>query len=244
MQIRHAALLTALLLAGCQSPGRLIRPVVSRDVHEIGTRMRGAPIIVLAEIEEMRRILGPRDLPKRPSEFAPGGYFMPIPIVLAEIRARVPLVLRGSTPSEITFYSWILAYGSHGGYRLFNANPDTTHLLFLEQNGPYLHTVGDYPAHDLEMRESYVPIFTRRWRQDRPQDLTDIERLTAAWIETNLETLSSPGPPHYCRDYMDLVKLTGFDFIQSQLAAHCRAFPTALGQASACSAWKWGNGPR
>jgi hypothetical protein len=244
MRALYAAPLIALLLASCQSPGRLIHPIVSRDVHETAARLRGAPIIVVAEIVEMHPILGPRDLPIKPSAATPGGYFMPIPVVLAEIRARVPLMLRGSAPSNITFHSWVLAHGGVGGYRSFNASPSTTHILFLEQKGPYLHTVGDFPAHDLEMRTSYLPLFIKHWQQNRPQTLTDLQRLAAAWIETSLETLSSPGPPHYSYEYMELVKLTGFDFIQSQLAIHCRNFPIAIGQASACSAWKWGAGPR
>ena len=242
MQVWYAALLTALLLAGCQSPGRLIRPIVSRDVHEIGARMREAPIIVLAEIMEAWQIISAREVPKPSQEFGP--VASTIPLELVGMRARVPLVLRGSASSEITFYSWTWAGGKHGGPRLFHIHPGTVHVLFLRQEGPHLHTVGDYPAHDVELKKSQIPALTKRWQQSRAGALSDMERLTAALIETNLEMPDSPVPHHFTEIYTDVVDLAGVDFIQSQLAAHCRAFPTALGQAAACSAWKWGNGPR
>lgn len=231
-----------LLLAACQSPEGVIQPVVSRDVHEIGARMRSAPIIVVAEIEETWQIIATRDIAKPSQEFEP--VTRTIPLELVRTRAKVPLVLRGTAPSQITFYSWTWAGGKHGGLRLFRSNPGTAHLLFLKQEGPYLRTVGDYPAYDVELQRSCIPIFTKHWRQNRPSTLNDLERLTAALIETHLDTLESAEPPHYPPLYLDLVGLTGFDFIQAQLGVHCHEFPTSPGRASACGAWKWGEGPR
>jgi hypothetical protein len=115
--------------------------------------MKSAPSIVVAEIQDVKFVSNePREVDKPPGI---GGPVVPrIPLYLARMSAKVMLTLRGTETHRVQFYSCVWASGKHGGPRLFHVSPGSVHVLFLRNDSGYLHTVGDYPSYDLELRTS------------------------------------------------------------------------------------------
>ena len=152
--MRRWWLVAALGAIGCQSPERILRPVIHSNKEERISAIRLAPIVPMVEIQDHTLSRQPREVDKPPQI---GGPMMPrIPLYLAKISAKVLLTLRGSLPDEIQFYSWVWSSGKHGGPRLFQPSPGSLHILFLHDESGYLHTVGDYPAYDLEIQRRWL----------------------------------------------------------------------------------------
>ena len=133
-----------LLSAGCGSPVNVIRPVIYAQDDQAASAMRSAPVILLVRITGLKLTGDVRNVEKPPEV---GGPMVPaIPLHLARITADVLLTLRGPVRATVELYSWVWASGSHGGPRLFHPNPGAIRVLFLRDEGGYLHTVGDYPS--------------------------------------------------------------------------------------------------
>jgi hypothetical protein len=228
---------SAFLTIDCRGPQNSIRPVIHAKDEDRIAAMRAAPIIVVAEIQNRRVFSKPQEV-VMPSAVNP--MVASIPLNLAEISAKVLLTVRGSERSDIQFYSWIWASGNHGGRRLFHASPESIHVLFLKEESGYLHTVGDYPAYDLEIRHRWLPAFLADWRAGYEQGGGLIERVVAVRIKAELETaptdLSSLPPDR--RDWWwcdgELMELTSASFIGRQLDSLCRSLSNPVGRVAAC----------
>lgn len=220
-----------MLFAACQSPARTIQPTLSNRHTDMYAVMKTAPFIALAEIVQSKPIGGVREVEARP-------------LKLFAITARVPLVLRGSLPDTITFHSWLFAGGKHGGPRLFHAHDGSLHSLFLKRVGPYLHTVGDYPAHDLELHRSWAPRLVQSWKDLAAKYPNIFERLTHALIEAELQDDQSPRLSHYSPLDFDLQGITSRAFVQSAFESHCASATNPAIRAAACTTARWAQGPR
>ena len=152
----------------------------------------------------------------------------------AEFDVNKPLKLRGSVGRTVEFYSWVWASGSHGGPRLFHPTPGSSHVIFLRQDGGYLHTVGDYPSYDLELRSRWLPALLSAWNSGEATGTDPLERLVALRFRAEFEGLSESqlredfgdrGPivNHYwATDLGDLVRIVGPFFVVAQLDDLCR----------------------
>lgn len=179
-------LAVALLMASCNSPSRAIRPVIHARDEDKYQAMKSAPVIVLAEIVKAKLVSGAREVEK--PEGVGGPVTPTIPLHLAKISAKVLLTLRGTEGEAVEFYSWVWASGSHGGPRLFYVGPGSKHILFLREEGGYLHTVGDYPAYDLEISSVWLPEFQSEFKSTRYAKEADFEgaqsRRLAQWFRS------------------------------------------------------------
>ncbi len=231
MRALYCALLIPMLFAACHSPTRTIQPILNNRHTDTYAAMKTAPFIALAEIVESKPIGGVRDVETRPLQ-------------LFAITAGVPLVLRGSLPETITFHSWLFAGGKHGGPRLFHAGDGSLHILFLKRDGPYLHTVGNYPAHDLELHRSWAPRLVQSWKERATNYPNIFERLAHALIEAELQDDSSPRLSHYSPLDFDLQGITSRAFVQSTFESHCASDTIPAARAAACATARWAQGPR
>jgi hypothetical protein len=228
-------LAVALLTAACNSPSRAIRPVIHARDEDKYQAMKSAPVILLAEIVNAKLISGARQVEK-PKEVA-GPMTPTIPLHLARVSARVLLTLRGTERQAVEFYSWVWASGSHGGPRLFHVWPGSKHILFLREEGGYLHTVGDYPAYDLEVSSDWLPEFESELKSTRESSFDLFERIATVRLRAELAT---PGDsradfPFPLLDEVDLMGLTSPFFVASKLDSYCRSFPNRVGRLAACA---------
>lgn len=188
-----AATLTALSFVtissiACHSPATVIRPMIYAQDDEAASVMRSAPMILLVKISALS-MTGDRRCVAKPPQV--GGPMCPtIPLHLARIRADVLLTLRGPVQDQVEFYSWVWASGSHGGPRLFSPTPGRFRVIFLRNEGGYLHTVGDYPSYDLELPSSWVPALLSDWNSAYETGLDPVERLVAVRFRAEFEALS------------------------------------------------------
>ena len=206
--------------------------------------MRSAPLIFVARISEVNLTGAMRDVAKPPDV---GGPSLPtIPLHLARINADVLLPLRGEVGTTVEFYSWIWASGSHGGPRLFYPYPGRIRVLFLNQSDGYLHTVGDYPAYDLELRAAWMPRLLKAWNAGERKDDEVLHRLVALRLRAELEALSEQtlrddfdeqGPRvnhHHGLDLWDLWEITSEPFVLQELASICRQSVNPAARFEAC----------
>ena len=206
--------------------------------------MRSAPLILLVKISALS-LTGDRRCVEKPSEV--GGPMCPaIPLHLARITADVLLTLRGPVQDQVEFFSWVWASGSHGGPRLFSPNLGAFRVIFLRNEGGYLHTVGDYPSYDLQLPSSWVPTILSDWNSAYGTRLDPLERLVALRFRAEFETLSvsqlredfdSHGQRvnHYwATDLQDLVRVVGPFFVVSQLDSICHHSANPSARLAAC----------
>jgi hypothetical protein len=202
--------------------------------------MKSAPLILLVEIVSSELTGDMRMLGKSPET---GGPMVPeIPLHLARIQAKVLIAVRGSASQVVEFYSWVWASGSHGGPRLFHPTPGGGRVVFLRPEGGYLHTVGDYPAYDLEVPHSLVPRLVDLWNSG--QESGDaLERLVALRIRADFEdrsftpSLKAADLSRYSAridGFADLMELRGPLFIASQFDKTCRGLTNPFGRIAAC----------
>lgn len=233
-----------LFSAACGSPGRSIRPVIYAQNDQASLAMRSAPVILLVKITTVK-LPGDLRTVARPAEV--GGPMTPaIPSYLARVEADVLLKLRGSVGSSVGFYSWVWASGKHGGPRLFHPTPGSSHVIFLRQDGGYLHTVGDYPAYDLEISPRWLAPLVSAWNSRHESGADPLERFVALRLRAEFDGLSNSqlrenvggeGPvprDYYVRDLPDLVRLVGPLFVATQLDGICRHSTNPSGRFAAC----------
>jgi hypothetical protein len=207
--------------------------------------MKSAPVILLIEVTTVKLTGGMR-IVEKPAEV--GGPMTPtIPLYLARIRAKVMLTLRGPIRSSVEFYSWVWASGKHGGPRLFHPVPGSSHVIFLRQEGGYLHTVGDYPSYDLELRARWLPALLSGWNSDREPGADPLEHLVGLRLRAEFEGLSTSEfhaefndnvpirGDYLVHDLPDLVRLVGPFFVATQLDDICRSSKNQFGRFAACS---------
>jgi hypothetical protein len=229
---RLGAALLAAALCTAASPANRIPTVIHAREEDKYQAMKSAPLIILGEVVNAKLISEARDVEK-PKEV--GGPMTPtIPLHLAQISAKVLLTLRGTERSSVQFYSWVFASGKHGGPRLFHVSPGSSHILFLREDGGYLHTVGDYPAYDLEVPSQWLPAFISQWNagQDNGSDL--LERLATTRLRTELEEMTSNRRDYWSYNTFDLIGLTSPFFIANKLDAFCHQFRNPFGRYAAC----------
>jgi len=228
-------LAAALLTAACNSPSRAIQPVIHARDEDKYQAMKTAPVILLAEIVGAKLVSGAREVEK-PKEV--GGPMAPtIPLHLARVSARVLLTLRSTERQAVEFYSWVWVSGKHGGPRLFHVYPGSKHILFLREEAGYLHTVGDYPAYDLEIPSAWLPAFLAEWKLNRESSSDLFERIATARLRAELGTLADSRAdfPFPRLDRVDLMGLTSPFFVASKLDSYCRSFPNRFGRLAACA---------
>jgi hypothetical protein len=233
-----------LLSVACSSPANVIRPVIYAQDDQAAFAMRSAPVILLVRIA-VRSMTGDVRNVKKPPEV--GGPMVPtIPLHLARINADTLLTLRGPVRGTVEFYSWVWASGSHGGPRLFHPNPGAIRVVFLRDEGGYLHTVGDYPSYDLELPSRWLPALLSAWNSGEESRADPLERLVALWFRAEFESLSEsqlredfgddgPKVNHYwARDLGDLVRIVGPFFAVTQLDDICRYSTNPSARFAAC----------
>ncbi len=176
-----------------------------------------------------------------------GGPMVPaIPLFLARINADVLITVQGQTRTAVEFYSWIWASGSHGGPRLFQPRPGAIRVVFLRDEGGYLHTVGDYPSYDLVLHSDWLPMLLSAWKSSQRSGGDPVERLLALRIRAEFESLSESqlrahfgddGPKvnyHWATDMDDLVRLGGPFFVVTQLDDICLHSTNPSARFAAC----------
>lgn len=227
----------------CHSAATVIRPVIYPQ-DEAASAMRSAPRILLVRIAALRMTGAAKCVEKPPGV---GGPMCPtIPLHSAQINAEVLLTLRGPVQDQVEFYSWVWASGSHGGPRLFHPYPGGIRVVFLRTEGPYLHTVGDYPSYDLELPSRWVPTLLSDWKSGYKSRADPLERLVALRFRAEFEDLTvnqlqedfgSDGPRvnHYwATDLQDLIRLVGPFFVVTQLDSICHHSANPSARLAAC----------
>jgi hypothetical protein len=210
-----------------------IRPLIHANGEQKAAAMRGAPLIFLGKIQNTNLYSEPRQVEKPASV---GGPMIPlIPLHLAKISAKPLLFMRGSNTGPVEFYSWIWASGKHGGPRLFHATPDSFHVLFLIPDAGYLHTVGDYPSYDIEIRSYCVPNFIAKWESGFLREADMLERIVAVLLKAELESVGEKEASGYWLNTPELVELTSRKFVTGQLSRLCTSLPNPSGRTKACS---------
>jgi hypothetical protein len=223
---------TTLAITGCRSPFSGIRPDISASDKQRIAAMKSAPIIVLAEIDDAILSSQSRQVAKPPGI---GGPMMPsIPLHLATVTAKSLLVLRGTAPSRLRFYSWVWASGKHGGPRLFTTSNGDVHFLFLKKDSNYLRTVGDYLAYDIRLPVRLVAPFIAGWHSGYEHQRTAVERLVAVGLRAELENIRT-GQTDYCLSTAQLEELTSATFVTDQLNSLCESISNPVGRATACA---------
>jgi len=239
------ALLTAvLLIVACDSPPRAVRPVIYANNDQAAVAMRTAPTILLVRIGEVRMIGRERSVAKPPGVGGPNAPT--IPLHLARIGAEVLLTVHGQVRPSVEFYSWVWDSGSHGGPRLFHPTPGGIRLIFLRDEGGYLHTVGDYPSYDLELRSSWLPALLSSWKSEQMSGADPLVRLIALRLRAELEGVTEQqlredfgeeGPRvnhHWVTDLGDLVRVAGPFFVVNQLDQLCLDARSPSARFAAC----------
>jgi hypothetical protein len=163
----------------------VIRPVIHANDAQKAAAMRSATVVVLATIERAELFEKARDVEKPAGIGGPDIPVIPLRLARISIKPLVSLVGEGTPPTE--FYSWVWASGKHGGPRLFHPTPDSVHVLFLTEDSGYLHTVGDYPAYDLEVSSRLVQNFIDTWRAGYFQGADLLERIAAVRLKAEFE---------------------------------------------------------
>ena len=158
-----------------------------------------------------------------------------IPLHLAKITAKPLLSIRGTATGPVEFYSWIWASGKHGGPRLFSATPDSVHVLFLTRDSGYLHTVGDYPAYDIEVRLQFVQRFIANWEAGYLRGADLLERIAAVRLKAELESLEEAEAAKYWLNAWELATLTSREFVATELSNLCTSLTNTGGRAKACA---------
>lgn len=222
----------------------VLRPVIYALEAEAAMAMRSAPVILVVEVTKVTPTGDMRIVEKPPGV---GGPNTPtIPLNLARIEAKVLLTLRGPTRAKVEFYSWVWESGKHGGPRLFRPYPGSNHIIFLRQEGRYLHTVGDYPSYDLELNSRLMPALLAEWHSGRGNADNPLERLVACRLHAEFDNLSAseinaqfkdsvPIPrEYYLHDVHDLVRLAGDLFLANELDGVCRHSTNRFGRIAAC----------
>lgn len=244
-----AALSAGALLSGsCGSPAGVIHPVIYADDDQAAAAMRNAPLILLVRIADVRTTGDVRSVAKPPEV---GGPDQPtIPLHLARINADVLLTVRDTMrePARTTvqFHSWVWASGKHGGPRLFHPDPGGIRVVFLREEGGYLHTVGDYPSYDLPLRPAWVPAMVSAWKSWQASAAGPLERLVAFRLRAEIEGLTDKqlrdgfghdGPKvnhHWVTNIHELVRLVGPLFVVTQLDGLCLRSGSPPARFAAC----------
>jgi hypothetical protein len=238
MSIRQCILTLALAAVPCfatdfENAWHVIRPIIHANDEQKTTAMRSASIVVLAEIQEVEVFDKPRVVEK---PAAVGGPMVPtIPLHLARISAKRLLTIRGNGTGPLDFYSWVWASGKHGGPRLFHATPDSVHVLFLNYDSGYLHTVGDYPAYDVEVPSQFMQKFITTWEAGYLQGADLLERIAAVRLKSELESVRGTEAVAYSSRVWELAVLTSVEFVVSQLSTLCTTLANPGGRATACA---------
>jgi hypothetical protein len=233
-----------LLSFACGSPANAIRPVIYANHDEAAAAMRGSPVILAVRVVRLKMTGDVRNVAKPPSV---GGPMVPtIPLHLVRINADVLLTVHGQVRTTVEFYSWIWASGTHGGPRLFRPGPGAIRVVFLREEGGYLHTVGDYPSYDLELRSKWVPALLSAWNSGQESGADPLERLVALRLRAELEGLSEnelredfgdEGPRvnhHWVTGLFDLVRIVGSYFVVTHLDDICQLSRNPSARFAAC----------
>ncbi len=194
--------------------------------------MKSAPVILLAEFTSATPSSAIREV-KKPAEV--GGPMAPtISMGLMQISARVLVTIRGSQPETVLFYSWIYAGGKHGGSRLFNPLPGSVHIVFLREDSGILHTVGDYPAYDVEVPTRWLAAFASEWNSGQNIGPDPLERIVAAHLAAEFEGVPDGEREHYSPGLQTLIGITSPFFVARQLDIMCRQLANPAGRSAAC----------
>jgi hypothetical protein len=197
--------------------------------------MRNAPLVLLAEMQSVALLGGPREV-ARPEEM--GGPMAPkIPLYLAKMSAKILLPLRGTETGTITLYSWVWASGMHGGYRLFRPGKGSVHILFLKSESGYLHTVCHYPNCDLEASSKWSGPFVDWWHAGYAKDLNLPERIVATRLKAGFEAIRD-ARDEFWPSPMELPDFTSPAFFLKQLQFLCRDVVSLPGRRLACSGYE------
>jgi hypothetical protein len=118
---------------------------------------------------------------------------------------------------------------------LFHTEPESVHVLFLAQDSGYLHTVGDYPAYDVEVRLPFVQPFITNWDAGYLHGADLLERVSAVLLKAELESLDEAEAAKYWLNSWELVTLTSREFVATQLSNLCTTLTNPGGRAKACA---------
>ena len=231
-------------LCSCRGPVSPVRAVIYASDEEAGRAMREAPLIVVVRMGELK-LTGEERMVEKPAGV--GGPNVPaIPLHLAKISAEVLLTVRGQAGGRVEFFSWVWASGHHGGPRLFRPDRDGVRVLFLRDEGGYLHTVGDYPSYDLELRPAWLPAMKAAWGAGQGSEADPVRRLVAARLRAELEGLTEAGlregfgedgprvNHHWVTDLYDLVRVTDPYFVVSEMDRVCVQSGNPAARFAAC----------
>jgi len=144
--------------------------------------------------------------------------------------------MRGPEHDAVKFYSWMFAGGKHAGSRLFRASPGSVHLVFLREDYGILHTVGDYPAYDLEFPTGWLPAFISLWGSGQTLDADLFERIAAVRLRAEFESIPAAEREYFSPGMHTLIGLTSPFFVAKQLDTLCRDLANPFGQFAACYA--------
>jgi hypothetical protein len=188
---------------------------------------------MIAEMLDYKLVTGPREVEE------PGDAVNPkprmVPLHLARMSANVLLPLRGGQRGTMQFYCWVWMSGKHGGARLFRPFPGYVHLLFLREQGGYLHTVGDYPAYDLVIPRHWLPAIAAGMQEKGDQAPDLFERLVAVLIRTEFEgDATGIWPNNEPSSVEDLAGLTSPFYVASRLDSICRGSQNRIARLAAC----------
>jgi hypothetical protein len=231
---RHlsAGIIAACLSAVAQASPQAVGPVIHARDEDKYQAMKSAPVILLAEFTSATAVSGIRDVPK-PLEV--GGPMAPtIPMAWVQISARVLLTMRGPERSAVQFDSWMYAGGKHGGSRLFHPSPGSVHVVFLREDNGILHTVGDYPAYDLEFPTRWLPAFISQWKSGKSLDADLFERIAAVQLQAEFESIRAAEREYFSPGMQALMGLTSPFFVAGQLDTLCRQLANPSGRFAAC----------
>jgi len=223
----------ALAVVSCNSPARKVRPVILARPGAKYQAMKSAPLIVIAKVLDYKLVSGPREVED------PGDSFNPprmLPLHLARISANAVLALRGDVRGPMQFYSWVWASGMYGGERLFRPYPDYCHILFLRQEGDYLHTVADFPAYDIGIPCSRLPAILSGLKSNSDNASDVFERIVNVLLRTDLETGDAIYHNYSPPAMLDLMGLTSEFYVAGRLDSFCHHFPNRFGRFAACMA--------
>jgi hypothetical protein len=245
MGIGRTVLTLALVAAPCfgsdlENAWHVIRPIIHAKDEQKAAAMRSVSLVVLAEIKAVELFEKPQEVAKPPEV---GGPMIPaIPLHLARISAKPLLIIDGTVNEPVEFYSWVWASGKHAGPRLFNPTPGSAHILFLMRDSGYLHTVGDYPAYDIEVRLQFVKKFIANWEAGLLRGADLLERIAGVRLKAELESLDETEAPGYWLNTPELATLTTREFVTTQLSNLCAGLTNPGGRARACAEYaEWVN---
>ncbi|MGD0136191.1 MAG: hypothetical protein ABSE57_29455 [Bryobacteraceae bacterium] len=195
--------------------------------------MKSAPLIVIARVSDYKLMSGPREVEDPGNSLSPPRM---LPLHLAWISANAVLALRGDVSGPMQFYSWVWGSGMYGGERSFRPYPDYCHILFLRQEGDYLHTVADFPAYDIEIPCSRLPAILSGLKSNSDNASDVFERIVNVLLKTELETGDAIYRDSEPSAFEDSVGLTSEFYVAGRLDSFCRHFPNRFGRFAACMA--------